>query len=137
MEFFSRLVESYKHQVMQKIKKDNLLDEMKEALEIYPGIVFGFSQPIQDNVEEYVAGVKSSLVIKIFGENLHQLEELATQTATTIFGVRGVEDVNIFRSIGLPELQIKLEESRMAQYAVSMADAQAVIEMAIGGKANG
>jgi len=119
----------------RKIKKDNLISEMQNVLDIYPGITFGFSQPIQDNVEEYVAGVKSALVIKIFGDNLHQLEELATQTATAISDVRGVEDINVFRSIGLPELQIKLEESRMAQYAVSMADAQAVIEMAIGGKA--
>jgi len=119
----------------RKIKKDSLISEMQDSLDIYPGTIFGFSQPIQDNVEEYVAGVKSSLVIKIFGENLQQLEALATQTATAISGVRGVEDVNIFRSIGLPELQIRLEESRMARYAVSMADAQAVIEMAIGGKA--
>jgi cobalt-zinc-cadmium resistance protein CzcA len=119
----------------RKIKKDNLISEMQNTLDVYPGIIFGFSQPIQDNVEEYVAGVKSSLVIKIFGDNLYKLEELATQTAAAISDVRGIEDINVFRSIGLPELQIKLEESRMAQYAVSMADAQTVIEMAIGGKA--
>ena len=111
------------------------MKEMEQTLDVYPGIIFGFSQPIQDNVEEYVAGVKSSLVIKIFGDDLLQLENLANQTAAAIKDVRGVEEVNIFRSIGLPELQIKLEESRMALYGVSMADAQAVIEMAIGGKA--
>lgn len=119
----------------RKIKKDDLLAQIKDSLDIYPGVIFGFSQPIQDNVEEYVAGVKSSLVIKIFGEDLHQLEGLADQTAAAIKNIQGVEDVNVFRSIGLPELQIKLEESRMARYAVSMADAQAVVEMAIGGKA--
>jgi len=119
----------------RKIKKDNLINEMKDSLDIYPGVILGFSQPIQDNVEEYVAGVKSSLVIKIFGDDLQELENLADQTAAVIKDVRGVEDVNVFRSIGLPELQIQLEESRMARYAVSMADAQAVIEMAIGGKA--
>jgi cobalt-zinc-cadmium resistance protein CzcA len=119
----------------RKIKKDNLINEIKDSLNIYPGIILGFSQPIQDNVEEYVAGVKSSLVVKIYGEDLRQLEELADQSASVIKNIRGVEDVNVFRSIGLPELQIKLEESRMARYAVSMADAQAVIEMAIGGKA--
>jgi len=118
-----------------KIKKDDLIKQMQDSLDIYPGIIFGFSQPIQDNVEEYVAGVKSSLVIKIFGDDLQQLENLADQTAAAIKTVRGVEDVNVFRSIGLPELQIKLDESRMARYAVSMADAQAVTEMAIGGKA--
>ncbi len=74
-------------------------------------------------------------MIKIFGHDLHQLEHLADQTAAVLAEVRGIEDVNVFRSIGLPELQIRLEESRMARYAVSMADAQAVVEMAIGGKA--
>jgi cobalt-zinc-cadmium resistance protein CzcA len=119
----------------KKIKKNDLLKQMQDSLDIYPGIILGFSQPIQDNVEEYVAGVKSSLVIKIYGDDLQELENLADQTAALIKNVRGVEDVNVFRSMGLPELQIQLEESRMARYAVSMADAQAVIEMAIGGKA--
>ncbi|TWP23672.1 efflux RND transporter permease subunit [Apibacter muscae] len=119
----------------RKIKKDELINQMKDSLDIYPGTIFGFSQPIQDNVEEYVAGVKSALVIKIYGDDLKQLEKLADQTASAIGKVKGVEDVNVFRSIGLPELQIKLSESKMARYAVSMADAQAVVEMAIGGKA--
>jgi cobalt-zinc-cadmium resistance protein CzcA len=118
----------------RKIKKDNLIKQMQDSLDIYPGVIFGFSQPIQDNVEEYVAGVKSSLVIKIYGDDLQELENFADRTAAVIKGVRGVEDVNVFRSIGLPELQIQLDESRMARYAVSKADAQAVIEMAIGGK---
>ena len=119
----------------RKIKKEDLIKEMQEALDIYPGVIFGFSQPIQDNVEEYVAGVKSSLVIKIYGNDLQELEVFADQTAAAIRNVRGVEDVNVFRSIGLPELQIQLDELRMGRYAVSKADAQAVIEMAIGGKA--
>ncbi|MDR2084194.1 MAG: CusA/CzcA family heavy metal efflux RND transporter [Bacteroidales bacterium] len=119
----------------RKISKDGIIEEMQDVFSVYPGIVVAFSQPIQDNVEEYVAGVKSSLVIKIFGNDLRELEDLANQTANAIKDVRGVEDVNVFRSIGLPELQLKLEESRMARYAVSMQDAQAVVEMAIGGKA--
>ena len=119
----------------RRVTKSDLIKEIEDMLNVYPGIVFGFSQPIQDNVEEYVSGVKSSLVIKIFGRNLHQLEDLADQTAEIIKDVRGIEDVNIFRSIGLPELQIHLDESRMARHSVSMAGAQAVIEMAIGGVA--
>lgn len=118
-----------------KISKDDLIAQMQDSLNIYPGVVLAFSQPIQDNVEEYVAGVKSSLVIKIFGSDLHQLEDLADQTAATIKNIRGIEDVNVFHSIGLPELRIKLEESHMARYAVSMKDVQTVVEMAIGGKA--
>lgn len=118
-----------------KISKGDLITQMQDSLNIYPGVVLAFSQPIQDNVEEYVAGVKSSLVIKIFGSDLHQLEDLADQTAATIKNIRGIEDVNVFHSIGLPELRIKLEESHMARYAVSMKDVQTVVEMAIGGKA--
>ncbi|MDR0332197.1 MAG: CusA/CzcA family heavy metal efflux RND transporter [Dysgonamonadaceae bacterium] len=119
----------------RRISKDALIDELQATLDIYPGIDFGFSQPIQDNVEEYVAGVKSSLVIKIFGHDLFQLEDLADKAADAIRDVRGIEDVLVYRSVGLPELQIKPQEWKMAQHAVSMADAQAVIEMAIGGKA--
>ncbi|MDR1950771.1 MAG: efflux RND transporter permease subunit, partial [Bacteroidales bacterium] len=119
----------------RKIKKNDLIDEIEEMLNMYPGIMFAFSQPIQDNVEEYVSGVKSSLVIKIFGRDLHRLENFADQTADIIRNVRGIEDVNVFRSVGLPEMQIHLDEARMARFGVSMADAQAVVEMAIGGKA--
>lgn len=119
----------------RKISKEELVTQIQDSLSIYPGIVFAFSQPIQDNVEEYVAGVKSALLIKIFGKDLHRLEALADSTAAVIRNVRGIEDVNVFRSIGIPELQIKPQEAKMANYAVSMADAQSVIEMAIGGKA--
>lgn len=119
----------------RNINKEELIAEIQDSLCLYPGMNLAFSQPIQDNVEEYVAGVKSALVIKIFGDDLYQLEGLAEQTAGSIKNIQGIEDVNIFRSIGLPELQIQLREDKMAHYAVSKADAQAVIEMAIGGKA--
>lgn len=118
-----------------KLKKEELLDEMRKDLERYPGINFGFSQPIQDNVEEYVAGVKAPLVIKIFGDDLFELEKMADKVATSIKGVNGISDVNVFKNIGLPELRIQLHDSKMAKYAVSTADAQAVIEMTIGGQA--
>ncbi|WP_434037617.1 efflux RND transporter permease subunit [Formosa sp. 4Alg 33] len=119
----------------RKIDKETLIEEMRLVLQHYPGIVFGFSQPIQDNVEEYVAGVKSSLVIKIFGEDLFELEKYADQVANSIKDVEGIEDLNVYRNIGLPELRIKLDEKKMGKYGVAMADAQAVVEMAIGGRA--
>jgi heavy metal efflux system protein len=121
-------------QWQRRIKKDDLIEEMREILQTYPGIVLGFSQPIQDNVEEYVAGVKSSLVIKIFGDDLFELENYADQVANSIKDIRGIEDLNVYRNIGLPELRIRLDESRMGKYGVSMAEAQAVVEMAIGGR---
>jgi len=119
----------------RSIRKDDLIAEIRQTLEAYPGIVFGFSQPIQDNVEEYVAGVKSPLVVKIFGNDLFELEKYAEQVAESIRDVKGIEDLNIYRNIGLPELRIQLHDHKLARYAVDMADAQAVIEMAIGGRA--
>ncbi len=119
----------------RSINKEELIEEMRGKLQTYPGVVFGFSQPIQDNVEEYVAGVKSSLVVKIFGENLFELEEYADQVAASLKGVKGIEDLNVYRNIGLPELRIQLHDHKMARYAIDVADAQAVIEMAIGGSA--
>lgn len=118
-----------------KLSKEGLIEEMRSELQAYPGVVFGFSQPIQDNVEEYVAGVKSSLVVKIFGNDLFQLEEYADQVADAIKDVEGIEDLNVYRNIGLPELRIQLHDHKMARYGVDVANAQAVVEMAIGGSA--
>ncbi|MFC6096012.1 efflux RND transporter permease subunit [Flavobacterium qiangtangense] len=119
----------------RKLSKEELIAEIKKVLDDYPGINFGFSQPIQDNVEEYVAGVKSPLVIKIFGEDLEELEKYAGQVANSIKTVDGIEDINVFKNIGLPELRIQLHDAQMAKYAVTTADAQAVIAMTIGGQA--
>src|SRR5690606_28813294 len=118
-----------------KLSKDELIEEMRNELQSYPGIVFGFSQPIQDNVEEYVAGVKSSLVVKIFGNDLFKLEEYADEVADAIGDVAGIEDLDVYRNIGLPELRIQLHDHKMARYGVDIANAQAVVEMAIGGRA--
>ena len=119
----------------RNISKEDLLAELRDDLETYPGINFGFSQPIQDNVEEYVAGVKSSLVIKIFGDDLFELEEKAHEVADAIRDIEGITDLNVYENIGQPELRIQLHDNKMAKYGVTMADAQSVVAMAIGGQA--
>ncbi len=118
----------------RSITKNELLEEMKDSLEVFNGMTFGFSQPIQDNVEEYVAGVKSQLVVKIFGDNLFEMEEKANDISKSLNKVEGITDILVYKNIGFPELQIELLKNKMAQYAVNTEDAQAVIEMAIGGK---
>ncbi|WP_433896708.1 efflux RND transporter permease subunit [Sphingobacterium mizutaii] len=117
------------------LNKEEIIEELREKLNQYPGINFGFSQPIQDNVEEYVAGVKSSLVIKIFGDDLYQLEDYANQVSDVIGKVRGITDINVYKNIGLPELRIQLHDSKMAKYGIFTKDVQAVIAMTIGGQA--
>ena len=119
----------------RKVTKDDLLAEIRDELETYPGVNFGFSQPIQDNVEEYVAGVKSSLVIKIFGDDLFELEDKANEVADAIRDVEGITDLTVYENIGQPELRIQLHDHKMAKYGVTTADAQSVVAMAIGGQA--
>lgn len=119
----------------RKITKEELMNELREELNSYPGVVLAFSQPIQDNVEEYVAGVKSSLVVNIFGDDLEKLENYADEVAHQLNQVEGITDINVYRNIGLPELRIQLHDHKMARYGVDVSNTQAVIEMAIGGAA--
>jgi len=117
------------------ITKEQLIAQMQAKLAGYKGIDFGFSQPISDNVEEAVSGVKGSIAVKITGDDLNLLDKKADQVYAQLKTVKGVEDLGIFRNLGQPELRITLNPDKMAQYGVDAADANAVIEMAIGGKA--
>jgi len=119
----------------KKENRDKLIARMNEKMSKYPGIIFNFSQPIQDNVEEAVSGVKGSLAVKIFGDDLGLLESKADSVYSIMKNVRGVEDLGIIRNLGQPEFRIELDENKMALYNVSTADCNSVIEMAIGGKA--
>ena len=119
----------------KKANRDALIDRMTKKLSKYPGIVFNFSQPIQDNVEEAVSGVKGSLAVKIFGDDLSLLESKADSVFTIMNKVQGVADLGVIRNLGQPEFRIELDEDKMAMYGVATADCNSVIEMAIGGKA--
>jgi cobalt-zinc-cadmium resistance protein CzcA len=102
---------------------------------VVPGADLNFSQPIMDNVEEAVSGVKGSICVKIFGDSLDYMEDQSNKVYNVLKNVRGIEDLGVIKNIGQPELDIDLDQSRMAVYGVTTADANAVIEMAIGGKA--
>lgn len=123
-----------KEEWTRKITTDQLVDEMDHKLKQYQGVVYNYSQPIIDNVAEAVAGINASNAVKIYGDNLDELDRLANQVITQIENVRGIKDVGILRNIGQPEMSVHLDEEKMARYGVKTADAQAVIEMAIGGK---
>ncbi len=117
------------------LTSEKLIEEMDLQLRKLPGIVLNYSQPIRDNVEEAVAGVNAALAVKIFGPDFNTLDSLAKATLKQLETVRGIEDLGILRNLGQPEFRIELDQNKMALYGVNMADAQAVIEMAIGGKA--
>ncbi len=117
------------------ITKDELIDEMNKKLSVIPGADLNFSQPITDNIEEAVSGVKGSICVKIFGDSLNYMEDKASEVYDILKQVRGINDLGVIRNIGQPELDIDLDEQKMGLYGVATADANAVIEMAIGGKA--
>lgn len=124
-----------KEQWKRKISTDELIEEMDGKLKQYPGIVYNYSQPIIDNVAEAVAGINASLAVKIFGPDLKTLDQKADSVVRILGRVRGIKDLGILRNVGQPELSILLDESKMAAYGITTADCQAVVEMAIGGKA--
>ncbi|GAA4335668.1 CusA/CzcA family heavy metal efflux RND transporter [Mucilaginibacter gynuensis] len=117
------------------ITQEELIAEMDKKLSLYPGIIFNYSQPIIDNVAEAVAGVPASMAVKIFGPDFNVLDEDANKVMATLKQVKGVEDLGILRNLGQPEFRIELDQQKMARYDVATADANAIIEMAIGGKA--
>ncbi|MGV3611716.1 MAG: efflux RND transporter permease subunit [Fluviicola sp.] len=118
----------------RKITMDGIIAEMDKDLGNYQGITFNYSQPIIDNVAEAAAGIKASNAIKIYGDDLEKLDEYANQVIAQIKDVPGIKDVGILRNVGQPEMSVVLDEEKMAIYGVTKAEAQAVIEMAIGGK---
>ncbi len=118
-----------------KITKDALIDSMNKSLSVIPGADLNFSQPITDNIEEAVSGVKGSICVKIFGDSLNYMEDKANDIYRVLQTVNGIEDLGVIKNIGQPELDIDLDQQKMALYGVATADANAVIEMAIGGKA--
>jgi cobalt-zinc-cadmium resistance protein CzcA len=116
-----------------QITKDELVQEMNKKLSIIPAAQLNFSQPIMDNVEEAVSGVKGSICVKVYGDSLDYLESKVNQVYDILKTVQGIEDLGVIHNIGQPELDINLDQQKMALYGVATADANAVISMAIGG----
>ncbi len=118
----------------RKISMDDLVREMDDSLSKYQGIGYNYSQPIIDNVAESVAGINASNAVKIYGDDLEKLDEIADSVLKQIEHVEGIKDVGILRNVGQPEMSVVLDREKMAAYGVKAADAQAVLEMAFGGK---
>ncbi|MDE3235543.1 MAG: efflux RND transporter permease subunit [Bacteroidota bacterium] len=117
------------------VTTEMLIDSMDRQLSKIPGLLLNYSQPIRDNVEEAVAGVPAALAVKIFGPDFNTLDSLANKVQNVLGQVQGVEDLGVLRNLGQPEFRIELDQQNMALYGVNTADAQSVIEMALGGKA--
>ena len=114
--------------------KDELIDAINHKVSAIPGVVLGFSQPISDNVEEALTGVKGQLAVKIVGDDLNALNDTAEQIAHNIRQVPGVVDLGIFRELGQSNLHIEIQRERAERYGLSVADVERTIETGIGGR---
>jgi cobalt-zinc-cadmium resistance protein CzcA len=116
------------------LTKETLTEQLqKEFSEELPGIGFNFSQYIQDNVEEALSGVKGANSVKIVGPNLGVLESLATQVMAEMAKVQGVADLGIFRLLGQPNLNIRINREKAARYGLNTGDVNTVVQAALGG----
>jgi cobalt-zinc-cadmium resistance protein CzcA len=114
--------------------KEKLIDAMNEELVKIPGVIWNFSQPISDNVEEMMSGVKGAMVVKLYGEDLKTLDQKATQIKEALSHVRGIEDLGVFQELGQPNINITVDREKISRYGLNVSDVQDVIETAVGGK---
>ena len=115
--------------------KDELIAAMDRELEKLPGVLWNFSQPISDNMEEAVSGVKGELAIKVYGDDLKTLERIGDDVVSTMRRIAGVQDLGLFRVIGQPNLNLVVDRRQAARYQINVADVQDAIQTAVGGSA--
>ncbi|HTB13098.1 MAG TPA: CusA/CzcA family heavy metal efflux RND transporter [Bryobacteraceae bacterium] len=115
--------------------KEALISAMSRELDKIPGVIWNFSQPIADNMEEAVSGVKGELAIKVYGDDLKVLEERGDKIVQVMRTIPGVQDVGMFRVLGQPNLNLVVNRKKAARYQISVADVQDAIQTAVGGNA--
>jgi cobalt-zinc-cadmium resistance protein CzcA len=113
--------------------KELLIAAMNRELDKIPGVIWNFSQPIADNMEEAVSGVKGQLATKIYGDDLRVLEDKADQIVRVMRRVSGIEDLGVFRVLGQPNLNLDINRDAAARYQINMADIQDAVQTAVGG----
>jgi cobalt-zinc-cadmium resistance protein CzcA len=115
--------------------KDRLIAAMNRELDKIPGVVWNFSQPISDNMEEAVSGVKGELATKIYGDDLSVLEQKADEIVGVMRQVKGIEDLGVFRVLGQPNLNVTVDRQQAARFPINVADVQDAVQTAVGGNA--
>jgi cobalt-zinc-cadmium resistance protein CzcA len=132
-EYFVDLLPKEKWRAAFHQNKEELIGAMNRELEKMPGVVWNFSQPISDNVEEAVSGVKGELAVKIYGDDLRLLEAKSDQIVAIMSNIRGVEDLGVFRVIGQPNLNYMVDRPAAARFGINVNDVQDAIQTAVGG----
>ena len=134
-EYFVDLWPKDKWRFVFREDKDELIAAMDRELGKIPGVLWNFSQPISDNMEEAVSGVKGELAIKLYGDDLKVLEQKGDEVVGVMRRVSGVEDLGLFRVLGQPNLNIAVDRKQAARHGINVSDVQDAVETAVGGKA--
>ena len=115
--------------------KAELIADLQKKLESYPGVIFNFTQPAEDAVDEALTGLKSALAVKIFGPDLDVLESKAVEIKRILEKTPGFTELTVVRELGQPSLLIEADRPKIARYGINVADVEAVVQAAIGGQA--
>jgi cobalt-zinc-cadmium resistance protein CzcA len=115
--------------------KDELIAAMDKQVSVIPGVDWGFSQPIADNVEEAVSGVKGQLAVKIFGGDLHALEDTADKIEDVMKTIPGIADLGVFRVLGQPNVNLVVDRLKASRFGLNVSDVQDGVQTAVGGNA--
>ena len=135
VEFFVDLKQKEDWRPVFHQNKDELIAAMERELDKIPGAVWGFSQPIEDNMEEAVSGVKGALATKIYGDDLKVLEAKSDEVMNVLSKINGVEDLGVFRVLGQPNLNVTVDRAACARHQINVADVQDAVQTAVGGNA--
>jgi heavy metal efflux system protein len=115
--------------------KEKLIASLNQKFSAFPGIIFNFTQPAEDAVDEALTGLKSSLAVKIYGPDLNLLQDKAVQMKNVLSKVRGFTNLTVVRELGQPSLLLDVDRDKIARYGINVADVEAVISAAVGGQA--
>ncbi len=116
------------------VDKDRLLEEMRASLSQIPGVSFNFSQPIKDNVEEAISGVRGKVVLKIFGPDLEAMRDTLEKCRTTLATIPGIVDLELYRDATVPQLRVVLDRPALARAGITVGAAQDVVETSLQGR---
>jgi len=115
--------------------KTELIEDLQKQLTAFPGIIFNYTQPAEDAVDEALTGLKSALAVKVYGADLNVLQDKALEIKRRLSQIRGFTELTVVRELGQPSLIVQVDRDKIARYGINVADVEGVVQAAVGGQA--
>jgi heavy metal efflux system protein len=115
--------------------KAELTEELQKQLQAFPGVIFNYTQPAEDAVDEALTGLKSALAVKVYGPDLNVLQNTALEIKRRLSQVQGFTELIVVRELGQPSLLIDVDREKIARYGINVADVETIVQAAVGGQA--